>query len=230
MLAGHDVKTQPDLSLELALWGAGLEMLAGLDEAGRGAWAGPLVAAVVVLPPRWSELAKVLWGVRDSKQMTPHQREHWERCVREVAVAVATGTASAVEVDERGPLGATRLAMGRALEGLAEQIDLLLIDHLRLPEVELPQAGIPAGDSQVLSIAAASVVAKVTRDRMMVDLAQSYPGYGFDAHKGYGTPRHQAALRRLGACAIHRHSFGPVAAVVRRQPRLRVRPPVGAAA
>lgn len=230
MLAGHDGKTVPDLSLETALWGAGLEMLAGLDEAGRGAWAGPLVAAVVVLPPRRPEIAKALWGVRDSKQLTPHQREHWERCIREVALAVATGTVSAADVDERGVLGATRLAMGRALEGLAQQLDLLLIDHLRLPEVELPQAGIPAGDSQVLSIAAASVVAKVARDRMMVDLAQSYPGYGFETHKGYGTRQHQAALRRLGPCAMHRHSFRPVAAVVRRQPQLRMRPAVGAAA
>lgn len=230
MLAGHDVKTLPDLSLELALWAAGLGTLAGLDEAGRGAWAGPLVAAVVVLPPRRPDIAQALWGVRDSKQMTPHQREHWEQRIREVAQAVATGMASAVEVDERGPLGATRLAMERALEGLTQPIDLLLIDHLRLPEVELPQAGIPAGDSQVLSIAAASVVAKVTRDRVMVDLARSYPGYVFDAHKGYGTRQHQAALRRLGPCPIHRHSFEPVAAVARTQSRLRMRPPVGAAA
>lgn len=204
----------PDMRLETGLWQAGFEVVAGLDEAGRGAWAGPLVAAAVVLPRMADQLAASLAGVRDSKQMTPRQREHWDQRIRAVAVAVATGVASPAEIDERGPLGATRLAMSRALVELARRVDFLLIDHLRLPESELPQAGIPGGDSQVLSIAAASVVAKVTRDRMMVDLTHQYPGYRFDVHKGYGTRQHREALQRLGPCLIHRISYLPVASAL----------------
>ncbi len=207
-------KRLPDLRLEIALWQGGFESLAGLDEAGRGAWAGPLVAAAVVLPPLAPEVSTSLAGVCDSKQMTPRQRERWVERIRAAALAVATGVASPGEVDELGPLGATRLAMGRALEGLPRRVEALLIDHLRLPESELPQVGIPAGDSQVLSIAAASVVAKVTRDRMMMDLTRRYPGYGFEVHKGYGTRQHREALQRLGPCAIHRISYEPVAAAL----------------
>lgn len=201
---------RPDIRLEKALWQAGLDVVAGLDEAGRGAWAGPLVAAAVVLPPRRRDVVASLAGVRDSKQMTPRQREWWEQRIRATA-AVATGVASVIEVDRYGPLDATRLAMVRALEALNRRVDFLLIDHLRLPESELPQAGLPAGDAQVLSIAAASVVAKVMRDRMMEDLAQLYPEYGFAVHKGYGTRQHWEALRRLGPCPIHRTSYVPVA-------------------
>ncbi|MEW6566616.1 MAG: ribonuclease HII [Chloroflexota bacterium] len=214
MRAAREGRRAPNLSLELALCRAGFVSLAGLDEAGRGAWAGPLVAAAVVLPLGQMDLTQVLFGVRDSKQMRPGQREHWEQRIREVALAAATGVASAAEVDERGPLGATRLAMQRALQDLPALPAALLIDHLRLPEVELPQTALPGGDARVLSIAAASVVAKVTRDRLMVELAQDYPGYDFEQHKGYGTARHRGALRRLGPCPIHRFSYSPVAALV----------------
>lgn len=203
----------PALTLELALHQAGFVCVAGLDEAGRGAWAGPLVAAVVILPLERADLAGALNGVRDSKQMSPEQRNVWERHIREVAQAVATGTATHHEVDELGPLGATRLAMQRALEALSCPPDTLLIDHLRLPEVETPQTALPHGDAQVLSIAAASVVAKVSRDRMMIRLGRTYPGYGFEQHKGYGTVQHRRALWRLGPCPIHRLSYSPVAAL-----------------
>lgn len=209
------VSVPPDLWLESQLAAAGLQRVAGLDEAGRGAWAGPVTAAAVVLPVRRANLRRLLQGVRDSKEMTPAGRERWELRIREVALAVGLGQASPQEVDALGPLRATRLAMERALQMLPSEPDYLLIDHLRLPEIELPQTGLPHGDARVLSIAAASVVAKVARDRAMVDLEAVFPGYGFAQHKGYGTPGHRTALHRLGPCDIHRRSYAPVAARVR---------------
>jgi ribonuclease HII len=206
------VRSWPDLALERQLWNAGVGCLAGLDEAGRGAWAGPLLAGAVILPPDWPEVGRLLAGVRDSKQMTPRQRARWAEEIRKVATAVGLGQATPEEVDRLGPLGASRLAMERALADLWLSPDHLLIDHLRLPEVMLPQTALPQGDAQVLSIAAASVMAKVTRDEAMVRLEAEYPGYGFSRHKGYGTAEHRAALDRLGPCPIHRHSYAPVAA------------------
>jgi ribonuclease HII len=212
MRQSNDVKPIPDLTYEIALAHNGCKRIAGLDEAGRGAWAGPVVAAAVVLPLENTELPRLLEGVRDSKQMTSAQREQWATRIYEVAVVVGLGESSPQEVDELGLIPATRNAMARALSTLGKPADYLLIDHLHLPEIPLPQMVLTRGDARALSIAAASVIAKVTRDQTMHDLDDVHPGYGFARHKGYGTAVHQAALQRLGPCDIHRRSYAPVAA------------------
>ncbi|OGO12965.1 MAG: ribonuclease HII [Chloroflexi bacterium RBG_13_68_17] len=204
---------QPSLVMEQALRAHGFACIAGLDEAGRGAWAGPLTAAAVILPLENAGLAGLLIGVRDSKIMTARQRTRWAESIRQVALAWAVGEASVDEVDGLGPLRASRLAMTRALNGLRLQPVHLLIDHLCLPEVTLPQTALPHGDALVLSIAAASVLAKVSRDQEMVSLDCAFPDYGFGRHKGYGTPQHRHALQRLGPSAVHRRSYAPVAAL-----------------
>ncbi|HEY44448.1 MAG TPA: ribonuclease HII [Anaerolineae bacterium] len=209
-----DGKRRPDLAFEHKLLGDGCFRIAGLDEAGRGAWAGPVVAAAVVLPLDRPDLAKVLIGVRDSKQMTPIQRESWASTIRQVALGVGLGVASSHEVDQDGLIAATREAMARALTDLNEKPEHLMIDHLPLPQIPLPQTVLTRGDARVLSIAAASVIAKVARDHMMVDLDEHHPGYGFARHKGYGTAQHRAALTHLGPCPSHRFSYAPVAACV----------------
>jgi ribonuclease HII len=170
----------------------------------------------VVLPLEKTDLAKSLAGVRDSKQMTPNQREHWASAIRQFAMEVGLGVATSKEVDELGLIAATREAMARALSDLRKQPEHLLIDHLPLPDITLPQTVLTRGDSRALSIAAASVIAKVTRDHMMVDLDEHHPGYGFARHKGYGTAQHRAALTDLGPCPSHRFTYAPVAACVPR--------------
>lgn len=204
----------PDLTLEHSLQAAGFGAIAGLDEAGRGAWAGPLVAAAVVLPLDDPLRLAALAGVRDSKALAPAARSRCDHAIRAAARGVAVGEATVAEVEALGPLRASRLAMARALQSLATAPEFLLIDYLCLPEAEQPQAGLPHGDARVLSIAAASIVAKVARDRRMLTLAQRFPGYGFDCHKGYGTPAHRAALARLGVSPIHRRTYAPVAALL----------------
>jgi ribonuclease HII len=199
----------PDMRQERALIRQGHALVAGIDEAGRGAWAGPVVAAAVILPDRANRLA-VLRGVRDSKLMTPAQREALFPAIREKALAVGVGMASHEEIDAMGIVPATRLAMWRAVEQLAPAPDALLIDALKLPDVPLPQRVMFHADTLCLSVAAASVVAKVTRDHLMVELDAQYPGYGFARHKGYGTQVHQQTLAQLGPSAIHRMTFEPV--------------------
>lgn len=209
-----DGNRRPDLTYEFELRADGCSTLAGLDEAGRGAWAGPVVAAAVVLPLDRTDLAKSLAGVRDSKQMTPNQRELWASAIRKIALGIGLGVVPPKDVDQHGLIAATRKAMARALVDLGKQPEHLLIDHLPLPDIPLPQTVLTRGDSRALSIAAASVIAKVTRDQMMVDLDAHHPGYGFARHKGYGTPQHRAALTHLGPCPSHRFSYAPVAACV----------------
>jgi len=187
------------------LWQGGLRHVAGVDEAGRGALAGPVAAAVVILPPDIEPDA--LDGVMDSKQLSSSRRQAAATLVRRIALAWAVGFASAREIDRWGILPATRLAVRRALRQLTVPPEYLLLDHLLLPEVELPQTAMPKGDALVLSIAAASVLAKTSRDALMEALEARYPGYGFAQHKGYGTAAHRAALRRLGPSPIHRRSF-----------------------
>jgi ribonuclease HII len=199
----------PDLSYEKKLWKAGFRLVAGLDEAGRGAWAGPVAAGAVILPVDTSIL-KTLYGVRDSKQMTPRQRSVWAVEIKSVARAWGVGMASNAEIDAMGILPATRLAMRRALEQLGCVPQQLLVDAVHLPEIPVPQKALIKGDVHVLSIAAASVLAKTTRDALMVALDAEYPGYGLAHHKGYGTAYHRAALEQLGASEIHRKSFRPV--------------------
>ena len=201
--------TTPDLQFELPLWKSGQSFVAGLDEAGRGAWAGPVSAGAVVLPVD-PEIQKYLLGVRDSKQMTPRQREHWAVEVKHFALAWQVGFSTQEEIDAMGIVPATHLAMQRALTGLTVSPQHLLIDTLLLREEELPQTALVKGDSRSLSIAAASVLAKVARDVLMIEMEDVYPGYGFARHKGYGTGLHRVALDRLGPCQLHRRSFRPI--------------------
>lgn len=210
----------PDFNRERRLSRRGYLRVAGLDEAGRGAWAGPLSAAAVILPVHLPKLHSLLRGVRDSKQMTPRQRRIAAETIRSVAVAWAVGYATVEEVDALGPLRATRLAMLRAVDGLPENPDHLLLDYLRLAEIPIPQIAITHGDALCLSIAAASVLAKTWRDEQMTALESVHPGYGFARHKGYGTREHAVALQRLGVCPIHRRSYAPI---MRREGKL---PPV----
>jgi ribonuclease HII len=215
----------PTLNFEQALWKAGFKHVAGIDEAGRGAWAGPVCAAAVILPPD-PELPHRLERVRDSKLMTPLARETWAPRIKEAALAWGVGFASSQEIDMLGILPATKLAATRALEKLddgprsmdhplipdhpiADHLlpDYLLTDFLLFPYIELPQTALVKGDRLSLSVAAASVLAKTARDALMRELDCKYPGYGFARSKGYGTQFHQEAIRRLGLCEIHRRSF-----------------------
>jgi len=200
----------PNLYEEIALYAAGHAHVAGLDEVGRGAWAGPVCAAAVVLPLGRPDLQELLAGVRDSKQLRPVQRELLLPVIQKVAKAAGVGWASPAEVDEMGIVVATRQAMARAVASLDGKASALLIDYVRLPEIELPQRALPKADVHCLSVAAASIVAKVTRDRLMVTLDQDFPGYGFARHKGYGTRQHREALARLGPSPIHRMSWRPM--------------------
>lgn len=204
----------PTLEMEQRLWNEGYGLIAGLDEAGRGAWAGPVVAAAVILPPGDAGLAGRLAGVRDSKTLSAKQRETLLESVLECAVTWAVGVIPPSGIDQLGIVPATRKAMAQALEALSPRADYLLIDHLHLPDVELPQTSLPHGDGRILSIAAASIVAKVSRDRMMVALGARFPGYGFARHKGYGTQQHRDALASLGPSAIHRFTFQPMVGLV----------------
>jgi ribonuclease HII len=205
----------PTLDREKYAWSAGYRCVAGLDEAGRGAWAGPVVAAAVVLPPDDLDLARHLAGVRDSKMLTAARRESLLEVIQARAVTVGVGAVPPAAIDAHGIVAATRRAMHLALQALSLPADYLLIDHLVLPDLPLPQVSLPKGDALVLSIAAASIVAKVSRDRMMVDLDSQFPGYGFARHKGYGTAAHQSALASMGACRIHRFSFAPLQGMAR---------------
>jgi ribonuclease HII len=200
----------PNLEKELALLEQGYCFIAGLDEAGRGAWAGPVVAAAVILPLHQPDLADQLLGLRDSKLLTPLQREHLFEVIQQVALAVAVGAAPAALVDQLNVVGATRYAMHQAISGLALTPDYLLLDHLRLPALPIPQDAYPKADNSSLTVAAASVMAKVTRDRLMVQYGETYPIYGFKDHKGYGTKAHQEALSCWGPCELHRLSFEPL--------------------
>ena len=205
-----DRPAAPHLRLERSLARSGVEQIAGIDEVGRGALAGPIFASAVILPIRRRGLAASLRGVNDSKMMTAQQRRRSADRIRRVALDWSLGQASCEEIDRVGPLEATRLAMGRAVRALHVVPQHLVIDHLRLADVDLPQTSIPHGDAQILSIAAASILAKVARDDVMVDYARDFPTYGFSRHKGYGTASHLEALRRWGPCPIHRRSFEPV--------------------
>ncbi len=211
MRRATEVPLYPDLSFERALMAAGALRIAGVDEAGRGAWAGPVVAGAVILPLQERHLSQRLSGVRDSKQMTAPQRQAWDLCIRQVALAAAVGRAESEEVDALGLIAATRAAMLRALGGLGIAPDHVLIDHLRLPGVAWPQTAITHGDARALSIAAASVLAKVERDRIMVEMDALHPGYAFARNKGYGTAAHVASLLRAGPCPIHRFTYAPIA-------------------
>lgn len=205
----------PTLDEELHLTRDGHGPIAGVDEVGRGAWAGPLVAAAVVLPPVFSapladELLLRLADVRDSKTCTPEERTILAATIREVASGIGIGSVAPDELDRYGLTVGNRLAMRRAVEALPWMPGYLLLDWVRLPELRIPQRAFARGDGTSLSIAAASIIAKVERDALMAALDETYPGYDFARHKGYGTPTHRAALRTHGPSPIHRYRFAPV--------------------
>ncbi len=207
---------------ERTLRGRGVGRIAGIDEAGRGPLAGTVVAAAVILPARWDEegLPEELDGLNDSKKLTEAQRERFFAFLIE-CTEVEKGIASIepTVIDSINILQASHLAMREALAKLSNPPEHVLIDGTPVKSIRLPQTAIVKGDFLSYSIAAASVLAKVTRDREMVQHGETWPGYGFAVHKGYPTPQHLAALENLGPCPIHRRSFGPVAALVQ-QPTL----------
>ncbi|WP_456095976.1 ribonuclease HII [Peptostreptococcus sp.] len=180
----------------------GAVFVAGLDEVGRGPLAGPVVAAVVVLKPN----ARIP-GINDSKKLSEEKRESLYDTIINEAIDYGIGMADNNEIDEHNILNATYIAMKRALERLEVDVDCLLNDAVRIPGVDIPQLPIIKGDAKSISIAAASIVAKVTRDRMMVDYDKEYPGYGFASNKGYGTRDHYQGLEKFGRTKIHRNSF-----------------------
>ncbi|MBI2852209.1 MAG: ribonuclease HII [Chloroflexi bacterium] len=186
----------------------GYRNVAGVDEVGRGALAGPVVAAAVILPPCISE--PWLDDVRDSKLLDPVHRELLFSRISEGALATAVGSVSSEIIDSIGIVKATEMAMIMAIGQLSPAPQAVLVDFFRLPSLNFPQKGVPDGDSLCLSIACASIIAKVTRDRIMVELDKAYPGYGLAGHKGYGTGEHIAFLSRFGPSPIHRRSFNPV--------------------
>lgn len=187
--------------------------MAGVDEAGRGAWAGPVYAGAVVLPPEPEALAPLLGLVRDSKQLIPGARERAFELILRHARYAGVGAATNGEIDTLGIARATRLAWERALGQLERPPDYLLLDAFRLPESPLPQLPLIRGDARSLSIAAASILAKVARDRAMRAAAEEQPPYRFERNKGYGTREHQSALREHGPCPLHRRSWAPLRAL-----------------
>ncbi|MBN9282289.1 MAG: ribonuclease HII [Hyphomicrobium denitrificans] len=199
-----DSRIKPTFELEAAEHQLGSRPIAGVDEAGRGPWAGPVVAAAVILDPD-----KIPANIDDSKTLDEDSRAFLYRRIMKVAI-VGVGIADVDRIDRENILGATLWAMAEAVSQLGETPKLVLVDGDKTPRIPMSVRAIVKGDSKCLSIAAASIVAKVTRDRLMMDFARAYPGYGFERHKGYGTPEHQAAIAKLGVSALHRRSFRPV--------------------
>jgi ribonuclease HII len=198
---------------ERTLWSQGVRRVAGVDEAGRGPLAGPVVAAAAILPAKWAEagLPPELEGLNDSKQLTPTQREKFFAFLTacgEVEFAVAP--IDSVQIDEINILRATHRAVNAALAKLNPQPQHALVDGRPVRTIRILQTAIVKGDARSYSIAAASVLAKVTRDRLMLEFDRQFPDYGFAEHKGYGTARHLAAIEKFGACPIHRKSFAPI--------------------
>ncbi|MDX2162730.1 MAG: ribonuclease HII [bacterium] len=205
------------LKPEHALIAQGRRVIVGIDEAGRGAWAGPVYAGAVILPLDRGDLSEVLAGVRDSKQMTARARSLLIATIKLHALAWGVGAASSAEIDTLGIVAATCLAMRRAFDQVTAHAPLapdhLLLDSIKCADLDtwgVPYQSMVRGDRLSLSIAAASVLAKVTRDEVMRDMHLLYPQYHFHDHKGYGTAKHRAALQTFGACAIHRMSFAPM--------------------
>jgi len=194
------------LQYETELWEQGFQLIAGVDEAGMAPLAGPVVAGAVILPLRYK-----LRGLDDSKKILDHaKREEMAAQIKSDALCWATGRAEVEEIDELNIYHAGLLAMRRAVEGLHLKPDFVLVDARKIPQCPAPQRGIIRGDTLSASIAAASIIAKTTRDAHMRELDRQYPGYGLAAHKGYGTPAHYRALNTLGVLPIHRRSFAPI--------------------
>lgn len=205
----------PTVEEELQLRAAGYRCIAGIDEAGRGCWAGPVVAAAVVLPEAMLDDPTPLIGVDDSKALSPARRDLYYARITHIALAYAVGIVPAHIIDSHGILAATRLAMQVALLSLPLLPDALLIDAVVLHNWPCTQHSLIRGDARCLSIAAASIIAKVTRDRLMSAIGRYMPAYGFAAHKGYGTAAHQRALVAHGVTIHHRRSFRPIVELVK---------------
>jgi len=195
----------PDLRHERKLWRSGVEVVAGVDEAGVGPMAGPVIAAAVIFAPE-----TFIKGVHDSKQLAPERREELYGLITARAIAWGIGVAEALEIDRLNIYWATREASLRALAALGCTPGHVLVDGRGIADLAHPQTPIVGGDRKSFCIAAASILAKVTRDRMMCEYDARFPGYGFSQHKGYCTPEHLTALRALGPSPIHRRSFAPV--------------------
>jgi ribonuclease HII len=196
----------------------GFHNIVGMDEAGRGTWAGPVAVGAVCLPVAEKKLRTILAGVNDSKMLTPRMREQLVDRIKQAAVAWGVGSASSQEIDEHGIDTATRLAMQRALDMATKggnfQPDCLFLDSLLWPEMRrIPQVSLVDGDARSLSIAAASILAKVWRDEQMRELDKQYPQYEFGVHKGYGTAKHRAILKAFGPSPLHRMTFKPLLAL-----------------
>jgi ribonuclease HII len=201
------------LSYECDLWKQGRTRVAGVDEAGCGPLAGPVVAAAVIFPQSWLEsgLPRRFRGLNDSKQLTEEEREKFfDRIQSDPEIHSAVAIVDVETIDRINIRQAAWQGMNRALDQLQPRAEHVLVDGLRIRWLTYPQTSLVQGDAKSYSIAAASVLAKVTRDRLMRELDKQFPGYGFAAHKGYSTPQHFAALEKLGACAIHRKSFAPL--------------------
>lgn len=200
----------PTLEIEKRLWSAGYRAIAGVDEVGRGALAGPVVAGAVILPMDLADGSE--WhNLRDSKQLTAVLREEYARWIQENAVAWAVGESSPALIDEINIAEATKVAMQQAIQKLNPLPDYLLIDWVKLPTIRLPQESPAKADSHIISVAAASIIAKVYRDNLLTELDKVYPVYEFARNKGYGTQRHRSAIAEVGACPVHRHTFAPIA-------------------
>ena len=195
----------PNLKIEKSLQQEGYLVIAGVDEAGRGAWAGPVVAAAVVLP-----FLKRYYGITDSKLLSPLQREILLSKIYQLAVDIGLGVADVWEIDELGIAQASYLAMRRAVGNLSHQPQYILVDGFKVGFAETPSLGIIDGDRKSVSIAAASIVAKVSRDRMMGEIHLEVPQYNFHINKGYGTSFHQVKIKELGTCQWHRTSYQPI--------------------
>lgn len=201
---------RPDLSYEDELWQKGMRFVAGVDEAGRGALAGPVAAAAVVLPHDIFDLSDQLDGVNDSKMMTPEGREEKAEVIKSIARGWGVGFASSVEIDRIGIVPATCLAVSRALKKLGLEPEHLLVDYLTIPNMPVSQTPLIKGDARCLSIAAASILAKTARDALLVKMDAEFTGYHFASNKGYGTVAHRQAIAKLGPCEQHRCTFSPV--------------------
>ena len=195
-------RVHPDLVIELSLWDRGMSSIAGVDEAGRGPLAGPVVAAAVIFPRAVS-----IEGVDDSKQLTEQRREHLFQLIQSRALSIGIGIVDHEVIDRINILQATTVAMTKAIESLALRPDFVLVDGNSFKHESWPYQNIVHGDARSFTIAAASIVAKVTRDRLMREYHLRFPRYGFASHKGYGTRQHLEAIRKHGLCEIHRRSF-----------------------
>lgn len=201
-LEAQKARLEEMLKYERELWASGCRYIAGVDEVGRGPLAGPVVTAAVILPEDFD-----LLGVDDSKKLTPKKRDELFEKIKEAAVCWAIGRREPGRIDEINILNATKEAMLDAVNGLSVRPDHVLIDAVKLPSLDIPQTSLIHGDALSVSIAAASILAKVTRDREMEEMAKIWPGYSFEKNKGYGTKAHYEGLKALGPCPIHRKTF-----------------------